>query len=153
MSPAVTVRSGRSPRWGLMARHRVTVGGKPFITRRQVVQTPLFSVLVSRIHGPDEGRDPHGHSRWFASLILTGGYGEIVFLDPADLPEVRIRRHRRWSVHVMRPGHAHLITSVRHPLRTVVIAGRHRGTWHFWTPAGRVDWREYGAGEAEGEPA
>ena len=147
----VTERSGRSPRWGLMGRHWVRIGGEPFIDRRQVVQVPWFSLLVSRIHGPDAGRDPHDHSRWFASLILSGGYCETVYLDPADLARVRVRRHRRWSVHVMRPEHAHLITAVSGPLRTVVLAGRHRGTWSFWTPDGQVDWRAYGAAESEGE--
>lgn len=153
MAPAVTERSARSPRWGLMARHWVRVGGEPFISRRQVVQTPWFSLLVSRIHGHDEGRDPHDHSRWFVSFKARGGYDEIVFLDPADLSRIRVRRHRRWSVHVMRPEYAHLITAVRQPLWTVVIAGRHRGTWSFWTPDGKVDWREYGADGTEGEAA
>jgi hypothetical protein len=149
MSPAaVTERSARSSRWGLMAPDRRRVDGQPFITRRQVIQTPLFSVLFSRIHGPDGRGDPHDHSRWFASLILSGGYTETVFTDPSDLSRTRARRHRAGSVHVMRAEHAHLITSVRGPLRTLVIAGRHRGTWSFWTAAGKVDWREYGRGGA-----
>jgi hypothetical protein len=145
---AVTERSSRSPRWGFLGRHWVRVGGELFLDRRQLVQTPWFSLLLTRIHGPDEGRDPHDHSRWFASFALTGGYDETVWTDPAHLSRTRVRSHRAGSVHVMRAEHAHLITSVRGPLRTLVIAGRHRGTWSFWTPQGKVDWREYRAGEA-----
>ena len=150
---AVTERSSRSPRWGFLGRHWVRVGGRPFLDRRQVIQVPWFSLLLTRIHGPDEGRDPHDHSRWFASLILSGGYDETVWTDPSDLSRTRSRSHWKWSVHVMRAGHAHLITAVRPPLRTLVIAGRHRGTWSFWTPAGKVDWREYGAAEGGGDAA
>ena len=145
---APTERSPRSPRWGFLARHWVRVGGEPFLGRLQVIQCPWFALLLTRIHGPDEGRDPHDHSRRFASFILSGGYTEAVFTDPGDLTCTRPRAHRAGSVHVMRPGHAHLITSVRGPLRTLVVAGRHRGTWSFWTAGGKVDWREYGAGEA-----
>jgi hypothetical protein len=78
-------------------------------------------------------------------VILSGAYEETVWDDPGNLSRRRHRAHRRWSAHVMRPEHAHVITSLRAPLRTLVIAGRHRGTWHFWTPEGPVDWREYGA--------
>ena len=133
---ATTERSSRSPLWGFLGRHWVRVGGKPFLTR---------------IHGPDEGRDPHDHSRWFASLILTGAYDETVWTDPSDLSLTRRRVHWAGSVHVMRTEHAHLITEVRGSLRTLVVAGRHRGGWSFWTPGGKVDWRDYEAPEAQGE--
>ncbi len=140
-----TQRARRSPRWDFMGRYQVRVGGELFIDRLRVIQCPWFAVLVSRIHGPDTGRDPHNHSRAFATFILSGSYTERVWASPADLAPWREREHPRWSLKVMRRSWAHEITSVRGPLRTLVIAGRHHGTWHFWTADGPVDWREYGA--------
>ena len=138
-----TERSNASPRWGVMRRHWVRVGGKLFLTRLQVIQVPWFSVLFTDIHHPDDDRDPHDHSRAFISLIRSGGYAENVYLDPGDLSRYEVRCHGRWSVHLMRSSRAHLITEISSPLRTVVLAGRHRGTWSFWTPQGKVDWKDH----------
>jgi hypothetical protein len=139
-----TERSSASPRWGLWQRHWVRTGGQLLLERLQVAQSPWFSVLLTHIRKPDNGRDPHDHSRWFASIIVSGGYCEEVFTDSSDLSKRHHRSHGRWSLHVMKPEDAHLITAVKEPLVTLVIAGRHRGTWSFWTPAGKVDWKRYG---------
>lgn len=160
----VTRRSPRSPRWDFMGRYRVYVDGELHIDRLRIVQCPLFAVLLTRIHAPDPGRDPHNHSRPFLSLILDGGYTERVFPHPeaiardregcsgwaADILTQGIEcRHRRWSWHTMPSGWAHTITEVEPGTLTLVLAGRHRGTWSFWTPAGPADWREYGSEDAD----
>lgn len=145
-----TSRSTVSPRWGIWQKHWVRVSGEPFLDRRQIVQTPWFSVLLTRIHQTD-GRDPHDHSRWFASWIIKGGYRESVYSDPGSIGNSFSREHKRWSWHVLRPDQAHRITGITHPLTTLLVAGQHRGTWSFWTPDGKVDWKEYGepAGDRE----
>jgi hypothetical protein len=47
---------------------------------------------------------------------------------------------------------AHNIIAVHGKLRTLVLAGRSRGTWSFWTPAGKVDWREHDPVVTSGTP-
>lgn len=138
-----TERSAASARWALMQRHWVRVDGRPFLRRRQIVQTPWFSLLLTRIYGPDTGRDPHDHSRWFLSLRLSGRYRETVFTDPGDLSACYTAVRHRWTAHVMPADRAHVITEVTAPLRTLVFAGRHRGTWSFWTMDGKIDWKDY----------
>jgi len=135
----------RMPRWGVWRPYWVRVGGAPFLQRRIIVICPWFAVLYTRIHLPDGDRDPHDHSRSFASLILTGEYTEKVYGSPDDLTHVRYRRHRRYSWHVLRREQAHQITAVsRSLLRTLVIAGPYRGPATFWTPEGKVSWEDYG---------
>lgn len=135
------------PRRGVNRAYWVRVGAEPFLDRRVLVICPWFAVLLSDIHGPDTGRDPHDHSRPFVSWVLSGGYTELVHDDPAALSLPLRRTHRRWSFHVMPASRAHSITDVTKPLRTLVLAGRSRGTWSFWTPQGMVDWKSYGTAE------
>ena len=126
-----------------MGRYQVHVAGRLFIDRLRVIQCPWFAVLLTRIHSADIGRDPHNHSRGFWTFILSGGYTER--LCRTSSPGVTwTRRHRRFSLKHMPVGWAHQITRIDGPLRTLVFAGRHHGTFHFWTPDGPVDWRDYG---------
>jgi hypothetical protein len=140
-----TTRSPRSPRWDLLGRYQVRVDGRLMLDRLRLVQTPWFAILVTRILEPDPGRDPHGHSRSFMSWILRGGYTERVWLSPGmPLSVVRTRDRRRWSLHAMRLRHAHSITHVEPGTLTLVLAGRYRGDWSFWTPDGPVLRPDYG---------
>jgi hypothetical protein len=143
-----------------MGHYQVWLDGVLHIDRLRIVQCPWFAVLLTRIDAPDPGRDPHNHSRPFLSLILDGGYTERVFPHPEAIAREREGcsgwasailtqgiecRHRRWSVHTMPQQRAHRITTVMPGTLTLVLAGRHRGTWHFWTDAGPVDWKDYGS--------
>jgi hypothetical protein len=139
-----TSRSPRSPRWDLMHHYSVDVDGKPHLRRLRVVQTPWFAILLTRILEPDPGRDPHNHSRPFVTFILRGGYREMVWRDPRTLRCPLGRIHRRFSLMGLPQSWAPRITDVRPGTLTLVLAGRHRGTWSFWTADGPVDWRDYG---------
>jgi hypothetical protein len=121
-----------------MGWYRVRKDGKLFISRFRWIQTPWFAIYTTRIHGADTDRDPHDHSRPFVSLILTGGYDERVVTGS----DAFTRSHGRGSVHLMPLRWAHQITSVRGPLRTLVICGPRAETWSFWTENGKVDWRD-----------
>jgi hypothetical protein len=150
-APRTERKNGGMPRWGVNRRYWVRVGDEPFLDRRVLVICPQFAVLLTDIYGPDAGRDPHDHSRAFTSLILSGSYAEDVYCDPGDLRKVTRRHHRRWSVHRMPAGRAHGITSVPGgTARTLVLAGRSRGTWSFWTPRGKVGWKAYDSAETGG---
>jgi hypothetical protein len=133
----------RMPRWGVWRSYWVRIGDAPFLKRRIIVICPWFAVLYTRIHRPDEDRDPHDHSRSFMSVTF-GGYSEKVYPDPGDLAQVRYREHRPLSGHILRREQAHQITRVSKRLRTLVIAGPYRGPAAFWTPEGKVSWEDYG---------
>jgi len=133
------------PRWGVNRDYWVRVGDEPFLDRKVLVICPWFGVFLTEIHKPDAGdRPPHDHSRSFVSLILSGGYSELVYSD--DVHGARARFHERRSVHLMPRRKAHVITEVRGKLRTLVFAGRSYGSWSFWTPEGKVDWKAYDTG-------
>lgn len=136
-----TQRSPKSQVWDFMGRYQVRKDGVLFIDRLRVVQCPWFAVYLSRLLEPDEDRDPHDHSRSFASWVLRGGYRERVL---SETGQVSGRSHGRWSWHVMPRRRAHSITAVRPGTVTLLLAGKRAETWHFWTPRGRVDWRDYG---------
>jgi hypothetical protein len=142
-SRPATSRSPRSPRWGFGGRHRVWVGGELHLIRRRL-QCPLFALLATRIFAPDTGRAPHTHSRWFVTFIVSGGYWETVWDDPADLSACRERHHRRWSVMVLRRDQAHRITRTEGQLRTFIVAGPWRGDFAFWAEDGPVGREQYG---------
>jgi hypothetical protein len=149
-----TSRTPRSPRWDLLHRYTVDVDGKLHLDRLRLVQTPLFAVLLTRILEPDPGRDPHNHSRRIVwTFILRGGYTETVWPMPDLIGRdpcgalARIcheREHGRWSAMKLPQHWAHRITDVRPGTLTLVLAGRHRRAWSFWTAHGPVDWRDYG---------
>jgi len=127
-----------------MGRYQVRVGGELFLDRLRVVQVPWFAVLLTRIYADDLDRDPHNHSRAFVTFIVSGGYAERVWNTSRVTGEGHVREHRRFSLRFLPQSWAHQITRVDGPLRTFVIAGRHHGTFHFWTAQGPVDWRDYG---------
>jgi hypothetical protein len=146
---AMTTGSGsralKSPRWALLHPFRVNKGGEPFLFRLRVLQTPWFSVLVHHIQKDDLDRAPHDHPWPFASLILRGGYTEQIWDDPTRFDESRTRIRKLCSFRVIKLRQAHQITELHGDVWTLAFAGRHRGTWRFWTAAGFVDRREYEA--------
>lgn len=143
--PAKTERQdGSMPAWAVWRDYWVRVGDGPFLDRKVLMICPWFGVFITRIHKPDISRHPHDHSRPFISLILTGGYSERVWDNPADLSSSTHRIHGSWSLHKMPVSKAHKIVAIKGTLRTLVVAGRSRGTWAFWTQDGKVDWKEYG---------
>ena len=152
-TPAQAVLRKAAPRWAFMQGFQVAKNGFPYLDRLRIVQTPAFSVLLHRIHQPDVDRDPHDHPWPFASLILSGSYRESVWdvregSPRAAVPD-HVRERPRWSLRTVGLGQAHMITRVDGVLWTLVLTGRRRESWRFWTPAGPVDWREYlAAGES-----
>ena len=130
---------------------QVAKNGRPYLDRLRLLQTPLFGIYLHRIHVPDADRDPHDHPWWFASLVLSGGYDELVWDHPEDIGELAARRRvrGRWSLRTIRRTQAHMITDVRGQLWTLVLTGPRRSSWGFWTADGFVDWRDYLKGQAE----
>lgn len=138
-----------SPRWAVMEGFQVAKDGRPYLDRLRLVQTPLGSVYLHRIHRPDADRDPHDHPWWFASLVLSGAYDEAVWDDPRQRFVTRCRRRGRWSLRSLSRRQAHRITDVHGTLWTLVLTGPRRSSWGFWTDGGLVDWRDYLKGQDE----
>lgn len=141
-----------SPRWALLEGFQVAKNDRPYLDRLRLVQTPLFGVYLHRIHVPDADRDPHDHPWWFASLVLSGGYDELVWDHPEDISyasrrdmirRARTRARGRWSLRTIRRTQAHMITDVSGQLWTLVLTGPRRSSWGFWTAEGFADWRDY----------
>lgn len=134
-----------SPRWAFMKPFDVYAkdgSGDVYLHRIRVVQTPLISVYLHDLNLPDTDRDPHDHPWNFLSIVLRGGYVERLWFAPMALPAVT-RTWRRFSVHRMKRGKAHMIDSVKPRTKTLVVTGRRQGSWGFYTDSGFVDWQEY----------
>jgi hypothetical protein len=128
---------GGMPEYALARWYWSDIDGQRFLTRFILFRTPLVSVDVTRIHRADDQRPyPHDHSRSFASLKF-GSYEEDVFYDAGDLTSRRHRRHRRFSVHLLRYTQAHSITRVSPHLVTVLFLGPKRQPSNYWTPDGK----------------
>lgn len=150
------VAGRRSPRWALMQRFEIPDRHDPskvYLRRLRVFQTPLLSVYVHWIFLPDTDRHPHDHPWRFASLILRGGYVEEAHTTPLRTGVAgTLRRWERWTLHRMPLEWAHKIASVDPGTVTLVIVGRRRKQWGFWTQQGWVAWPDYDDGQAGPDP-
>jgi hypothetical protein len=134
-------------RWALLKPFQILKDGSPHLDRLRLIETPYFGVFLHRIYRPDLDRDPHNHPWWFASVVLAGGYTELVW----DHPEARqygarpsrARVRKRGSLAQLHESQAHRITAIEGLLWTLVIVGPHRHSWGFWTHKGFVHWRDY----------
>jgi hypothetical protein len=129
-------------RWGLFRGYSIAKNGNPYLDRLRIIQTPLLSLYIHRIHTPDVDEYPHDHPWWFCSVVLSGAYAEQVHKDPLDLSICKRYHRRRGSFHFMGRMSAHQITDITDVLWTLIITGPHRGSWRFWTSDGPVDWKE-----------
>lgn len=138
-----------SKNWALFRRFDIAdeKTGEVYLRRWYLVATPWFSVLLHQIRTPDKDRDLHDHPWSFVSLVLWGGYDELI-RPGADWPG------SEWSQYGVRRGRlsiayrgatcAHRIVSLhRSPTWTLVLTGRRRREWGFYTRSGWVDWRTY----------
>ena len=149
VTKTVTRKHGGMPNWGFLGvgikdRRPVLywpywsdIDGERFLTRFIALRTPLVSMDVTRIHKDDSSRAfPHDHSRSFVSWVF-GGYHEWVHYNPSDLAQRRFRRHRRFSMHLLRYTQAHSITWASPKLVTVTFLGPRKQASNYWTKLGK----------------
>lgn len=122
--------------------------GELYLRRYRVLQTPWFGIYLHKIAQPDHDRDLHDHPWPFVSVVLRGGYDETLRAvhDYGNGPvDVGVRCVRGWlSFAFRRATDAHRITRLhRTPTWTLVIVGRRRKSWGFYTDRGYVPWRTY----------
>jgi len=110
--------------------------GDVFMRRYKLLRTPLGNVYLHHIRRSDEDRCLHDHPWPFVTLILAGGYREVL---PGG---------RRWrepgSFLSRRATFAHRI-EVDRPAWSLVFVGPKCRAWGFFTLAG---WRQFLPGQA-----
>ena len=130
----------------------------PYLKRWFVIpRNPIANIYLHKFMRDDDDRALHDHPWPNLSIVLTGGYREVVFgVQPQhgqvlSFTEVRTRR----------PGHivgrraktAHRIVLNRDaedrpvPCWSLFLTGPRLRSWGFWCPTGRwVHWRYFTAG-------
>lgn len=131
--------------------------GTVLLTRIKLLKTPWGNLDIHVFHASDADRDLHDHPWAFLTLILWGGYTEIVpvrairrmilsgYRGYSTPPSVQVRHFRRPGSILYRPA---LWTH-----RVELPAGRKAVTllwtwpksreWGFYVPRGWVEHREY----------
>lgn len=120
------------------------------------------AVRLHMIFTPDFDREFHDHPWTFVSLVLRGGYVERRPTSATpnwrrDGEEDSYDTYRPpGSIALRRYTDRHRIISVEPDTLTLVIVFRKRQSWGFFTPRGKVHWRDYesvhNSGPVEGIP-
>jgi len=110
-------------------------------TRQPKYRWCPVSIRVHHIVRPDDDRHLHDHPWNARTIILRGGYLEIV-----DRPDEGLVMRGRDAGQTNRIGFGqfHRIAAVTDGgAYTLFISGPHRGTWGFLVGGQKVAWREY----------
>lgn len=83
----------------------------------------LFSVRLHHWIASDDQRNPHDHSWWFITLVLSGGYTDITEKEEW-LPA--------WSIRLRRPQHAHKVLVPAGGCWTTLLTGPPQRKWGFY---------------------
>jgi len=132
-------------RWAFNSRFLIGKPGNPMMERWRLIQTPLFGIYVHFIYREDLDPVPHDHPWRFWSLVLRGGYTELLRPDARLADSDRPSAHLRGSVHHFPLSSAHRITAVQPGTVTLVLVGRKVRTWGFYDQSrgnAFVDWRD-----------
>lgn len=124
--------------------------GLPYLTRYILIRTPWFRVFLHRFHGPDPDRHCHNHPWLATSLILKGGYWEVVrglvsarSVGGFSWWNQRARELTPGAINKLLPGEYHRITKVKPGTWTLVWGGAYFREWGFLVDGTHVDWRTY----------
>lgn len=129
--------------WSFLSARDIGVEGDPYLDRLRLLQTPFFSVFLHHIHRPDLDRDPHDHPWWFTSVVLSGSYEELYWPEKTNPGRCLTRQRGRWSARRINRRGGHIITRLKGPLWTLVLAGRDHDEWGFYPEGKYVPWRQY----------
>lgn len=129
--------------WALWEREHIPApDGTPYLDRLRIVMTPWCSLYLHKIRQSDGDRARHDHPFVFWSWILRGCYVEsVAFIGTPQQAAVKIRP--RWSIHRHPLMVCHRIELVLPKTVTLVLTGRRRDGWGFYTEDGFVPWQEY----------
>lgn len=132
-----------SKNWALLRTERIPApDGTPYLDRLRIVATPWFSLYLHRIRQSDADRDRHDHPWPFVSFIVRGGYIESV-APTSDPQRAAIKARSAWRMHHHPLSICHRIELIIPGTVTLVLTGRRRDDWGFYTENGYVSWQEY----------
>jgi hypothetical protein len=119
------------------------------MTRWTLLSTPWGQLRLHWFHADDYGRDLHDHPWSFVSLILWGGYYEVVPLarNVAHLRRLSSKCWRRPGLLLIRPAlwlHRVELKDSKSAITLIWMSNKVR-EWGFATSHGWVEWREYHA--------
>jgi len=106
-----------------------------------VPRNPWLNLYLHKFLRDDEDRALHDHPWWFVSVMLRGGYREIVRLSELRraAPSIAFRKaEHQHRVVLWRDDAGHI-----QPCWTLVLTGRKRRTWGFWCPKGFVPFYDF----------
>ena len=105
---------------------------------------------IHRILTSDDDRAMHDHPWATMSIILDGGYWEIMPYDQDQDPALDSQRfHRVWRIRgdVIRrkatDRHRLEVSPKVGPATTMFVMGEYENKWGFYTPEGKVYWKTY----------
>lgn len=126
-------------RWALLRWMDIPDADAPmlvYLRRLIIFKTPWFGIYLHWIFTTDEGRHPHNHPMVFWSMVLLGGYEEVVVNPCAPGFQLR-KRWGRFSVHSMGRNAYHAIRRLfRVPTLTLVVTFKRFDDWGYLTPFG-----------------
>jgi hypothetical protein len=133
------------------------IGGpdNPYMYRWYLIpRNRRFNIYLHKFLRDDDDRALHDHPWWFISLMLKGGYWEIVPHRDGGSSNMVLKRSFP-SVAFRNAKHRHRVAlftpkGVSEPCWTIVLTGRKSRTWGFWCPKGFVPWHEFVAGDDVG---
>jgi hypothetical protein len=130
------------------------IGGSadPYLRRWYLLpRNPLLNVYLHQILRSDDDRALHDHPWLNLSLILEGGYHEVVFARPPrrgqPLPTTRVRARFEGDLILRRARAAHRLVLCEESCWSLFVTGPRLRAWGFWCRDGRwVHWRDFTAG-------
>jgi hypothetical protein len=138
--------------------------GELHFKRWRILETPWFNIYIHKICKSDKDKFPHDHPWNYRTIILKGIYKESLYPTYDDMsdprsPGVPLRKTLLPIRNTFGPGDSvrrewydgHQIELIKGPVWTLVITGKHRGTWGYITDKGWVDHQTYRQQKNTGE--
>lgn len=139
--------------WGILPRRPDFIIGTgsangEYLHRWWIVpRNKWFNFYLHKIIRSDDDRALHDHPWWNLSVILAGGYYEIVPRDPGSFDAASAGHRRVWRAPgsiVLRPARAaHRLEVGPKPCWSLFVTGPRVRNWGFHCPKGWVHWERF----------
>lgn len=130
----------------------------PYLQRWWIVKRRFFNLYLHRVPRSDDDRALHDHPSWNMSIILDGGYVEVMptqswQLSYVDFERGGLQRKRRGAGKwLWRSAHSRHRLEVAHEgAVTLWMRGPTIHGWGFYCRKGFVPWQEFVKPNAPGE--
>lgn len=125
--------------------------GSLYMKRFCLFETKWLSARVHHIVTKDSDRHMHDHPWSFLSYVLRGSYEEVrpIDVEPcfdgngSEYRRYSVRQAGSWAFRRATDRHAIIWISQSYETWTLFIYGPIRQWWGFFTPSGKVYWKDY----------